>query len=161
LPLSVPAYQGGVDAVHALLVVLGAAMADRLVPSWPRGARWACGMGGAMLAGDGLLLCAAHFVLGRRGGLLLPQVAAVSAWTGVPYALLGLALALPSGSGTGLLWRLPLAGFTAMAYVLGLRSEVLGLIGVPRLVVGPAGSTAEAILGLLLGFVMAERLNAA
>jgi hypothetical protein len=157
----IAAYEGGVDAAGALLIVFGAVLLDRLVPTWPRAVRWASGMGAAALAGVGLMVGVGYVLSGLGAGLPTWDVLGVLAGTGVSYALLGGALALAGGSGRDLLWRLPLAGSTAMAAVVVLRLGSSHLLGVPLLIVGPAGSMVGPVLGLLLGLVMAERLNAA
>jgi hypothetical protein len=157
----IAAYEGGVDAAGALLIVFGAALLDRLVPTWPRGVRWASGMGAAALAGVGLMVGVGYVLSGLGAGLPTWDVLGVLAGTGVSYALLGGVLGVVGRAGKDLLWRFPLAGSATMAVLVALRLASSHLLGVPLPIVGPAGSIVGPVFGLLLGLAMAERLNAA
>jgi len=161
LPAWVAAYEGGVGAASALLMALGAAIFDRVAPTWPRAARWACGMGAAALAGVGVTVSVAS-ILAPAGAVISGfDIVGACGATGASYALFGGVLGFVGGSGRSLLWRLPLAGCAAMGAMVGLRWGLVSLLGVRVLVVGPAAGVLGPVLGLLMGFVMAERLYAA
>lgn len=153
-------YEGAIAAGTALLTVSGAAIADRLAPSWPPAARWACGTGAMMLAGVAAMLDAAYVVSGQVPGMSALQFLALAVTSSGPYALVGAALGLASAPGKGLFWRLPLAGCISMGATGVLGGAVFLAVG-PLPIAGPLDGVSGMALGLLLGFTIAQRLNAA
>jgi hypothetical protein len=164
LPPRVGAHQAGVNAAAALFIVLGAAISDRLAPKWPRGVRWACGMGVAGAASVGMVVSALCLLWAPAGGVSARQMvglaASTVASTGTAYALFGAVLGLAAGSGRQVLWRLPLGGCGAMAAIMAAKSG-LAVLGAQLPIMGSAYPVSGMALGLFVGIVMAERLNAA
>jgi len=113
-----------------------------------------------MLAGVGIMFGASYLLTGRAPGISAVQILALAVASGGPYALFGAALGLAAASGKGLFWRLPLAGCISMGATGVLGGAIFLLVG-PLPIAGPLDGVSGIALGLLLGFVLAERLNAA
>lgn len=161
-----PAMLGGIalcivdDVLASALRGLGAAVADRVRPSWPCWARWAVGITLASAIPGPLEV---RTVIGRG---LVPAMEATSRHI-VWGAVIGLVFGLVARARHGLLWKLALAGFAVqLAYltaggelgwiVHGVRSGQIAHLGMSLLALALPGLWLAAI-----GFAFGERLTAA
>ncbi len=104
---------------RAAFMVLGAAIMDRVAPSWARGLRWGIGMAvGGLVPPEGLLLCP-----GTRCGLPVGDWTTAWALTVLGSGLVGLLLGLAMGRGSR-----PAATRLVMAVVAGAGVQGLWLV---------------------------------
>ncbi len=147
---------------RAALMVVGAAVMDRLAPSWPRWARWGIGMVvGGLAPTQYLLLCPGR--CGRAVHEWASGIGLMALGSGAMGLLLGvgsggdarpgtsrMGAAVLAGAGVEVLWALVVVGLSSVSGVPG------GLAAVPALAASIAnGALVDAVVGAANGAIFA------